>query len=51
MANIRNVRYEPNENIPKPLAIGLACQYAILLVAAIVLTPVIVVRAAGGDDG
>lgn len=51
MANVRSVRYEPNENVPKPLAIGLACQYAILLVAAIVLTPVIVVRAAGGDDG
>lgn len=47
---IRNVRYEPNENPPQALAIGLAWQYAVLFVSGIVITPAIIVRAAGGSD-
>lgn len=46
----RAVRYEPDENPPRPLAIGLACQYAILSVAGIVLTPAIIIRSAGGEE-
>ena len=48
--NTRNVRYEPNENPPPALAIGLAWQYALLFVSGIVITPAIIVRAAGGED-
>ena len=46
----RNVRYEPNEKPPQALAIGLAWQYAVLFVSGIVITPAIIVRAAGGSD-
>lgn len=48
--SIRNVRYEPHENPPPALTIGLAWQYALLFVSGIVITPAIVVRAAGGED-
>ena len=48
--NTRNVRYEPNENPPPALSIGLAWQYALLFVSGIVITPAIIVRAAGGED-
>ena len=44
------VRYEPPERPPHPLAAGLGLQQAALSVASIVLTPVIVIRAAGGAD-
>ena len=47
---MRNVRYEPNETPPPALAIGLAWQYALLFVSGIVITPAIIVRAAGGED-
>ena len=47
---VRNVRYEPNENPPTALAIGLAWQYAVLFVSGIVITPAIIVRSAGGSD-
>ena len=46
----RDVRYEPDERPPAPLALGLGFQFAMLTVAGIVLTPAIVVRAAGASD-
>jgi len=44
------VRFEPNDKPPAALAAGLGLQFAILAIAGIVLTPAIVVRAAGGSD-
>ena len=44
------VRYEPLEKPPPLLAAGLGAQQAALCVASIVLTPVIIVRAAGGGE-
>ena len=44
------VRYEPPEKPPPLLAAGLGAQQAALCVASIVLTPVIIVRAAGGSE-
>ena len=50
-AGVRDIRYEPEEQPPPALAIGLGFQFAMLTVAGIVLTPAIVVRAAGtGED-
>ena len=46
----RDIRYEPNEIPPSAITVGLGFQYALLTVAGIVLTPVIVVRAGGGSD-
>ncbi len=48
--DVRNLRYEPHENPPPALTIGLAWQYVVLLVGGIVITPAVVVRAAGGSD-
>ena len=45
-----NVRYEANERLPLPLALGLGLQFAILCIAGIVLTPAIVIRAGGGGE-
>ena len=45
----REVRYQPDERPPTALAFGLGSQQAILCIAGVVLTPVIVIRAAGGD--
>ena len=44
------IRYEADESPPKPLALGLGLQLAVLTIAGVVLTPVIVIRAAGGDE-
>ena len=44
------VRYEPNEKLPGPLALGLGLQFAVLCLAGIVLTPAIVIRAGGGSE-
>ena len=44
------IRYEADESPPKALAFGLGLQLAILTIAGVVLTPVIVIRAAGGDE-
>ena len=44
------VRYEPLEKPPPLLAAGLGAQQAALCVASIVLTPVIIVRAAGSGE-
>ena len=46
----REVRYEPDERPPTVLAFGLGSQQAIICIAGVVLTPVIVIRAAGGSD-
>ena len=42
------VRFEPHEQPPPLLSLGLGLQQAALCVAAIILTPVIVIRAADG---
>ncbi|MYH47741.1 MAG: hypothetical protein F4008_11020 [Gammaproteobacteria bacterium] len=44
------VRYEPDERPPGALALGLGVQLALLIVAGIVLTPAIVIRAAEGSE-
>ena len=44
------VRYEPPEKPPPLLAAGLGAQQAALCVASIILTPVIIVRAADGSE-
>ena len=46
----RDVRYEPDERPPTALAFGMGSQQAILCIAGVVLTPVIVIRAAGEGD-
>ena len=50
MSTSSKVRYQADENPPSPLAFGLGLQYAVLTIAGIVLTPAIVVRAAGLGD-
>ena len=44
------VRYQPDEKPPIALAFGLGLQLAILSVAATVLVPAIIIRAAGGTE-
>ena len=44
-------RYEPDENVPLALALGLGLQIAVLTLAAIILVPTIVIRAAGASEG
>ncbi len=44
------LRYEADEKPPTPLVAGLGLQLALLIVGSIVLTPAIVVRAAGGTE-
>ena len=44
------IRYQADESPPKALAFGLGLQLAVLTIAGVVLTPVIVIRAAGGDE-
>ena len=44
------ILYQPDERPPQVLAFGLGCQQAALCVAAVVLTPVIVIRAADGGE-
>ncbi len=46
-----SVHYQPDDKPPGPLAFGLGLQLAILTVAGVVLTPAIVIRAAGGSEG
>ena len=45
-----SVRYEPDDKPPKLLAFGLGLQLTVLCVGGVVLTPAIVVRAAGGSE-
>ena len=44
------IRYQPDEKPPRALAFGLGLQLAILCLASTVLTPAIVIRAAGGSE-
>ena len=44
------VRYEPDESPPLAVTTGLGFQFAILTITGIVLTPAIVIRAAGGTE-
>ncbi len=46
----RHIRYAVDERPPTPLAFGLGLQLALLTIAGIVLTPSIVIRAAGEGD-
>ena len=46
----QSVLYEPNERPPNTIAFALGFQAAMLCIAGIVITPVIVVRAAGGGE-
>ena len=46
----RAVRYEPDEKPPQALSFGLGFQHAALCIAGVVLTPVIVIRAAGEGE-
>ena len=45
-----SVRYQPDERPPVPVSAGLGLQYALLIIARIVVVPVVVVRAAGGSE-
>ena len=45
-----SVRYQPDETPPRALALGLGFQLAAITVTGLVLTPAIVVRAAGGSE-
>ena len=45
-----NIRYEPDEQPPYLLSLGLGCQYDIIVLVAIVLTPAIVIRAANQSE-
>ena len=49
-ASRTGVRYEPNDKPPKLLTFGLGLQFTILCIAGVVLTPAIVVTAAGGSE-
>ncbi|MCE2512576.1 MAG: hypothetical protein J4F50_08510 [Acidimicrobiia bacterium] len=49
-AGSRHVRYQPDDKPPLGLTAGLGLQFAILSIAGIVLTPAIVIRAAGESD-
>lgn len=50
MAETDNVRFEPDENPPLPLAAGLAFQLVVLTISGIVLTPLIVIQAGGASQ-
>ena len=43
------VRYEPQESPPHPLAAGLGLQMVVLIVTGVMVTPLVVARAAGLD--
>ena len=45
----RDVRYEPDERPPHLVSCGLGLQYAMIAVPGIVLTPTILIQAAGGS--
>ena len=46
----QDVRYEPDEQPPLPLTIGLSLQYALLTVASVVLSPAILITTVGGSE-
>ena len=49
-AKTNDIRYEPNERPPHTLAFGLGFQAALLCLGGVVLTPAIVIRAAGQSE-
>ena len=49
-AKTHDIRYEPNERPPHMLAFGLGFQAALLCLGGVVLTPAIVIRAAGQSE-
>ena len=46
----QNIRYEPDDRLSHSLTFGLGLQYAALIIGGIVLTPAIIVRAAGESE-
>ncbi|MDE0604814.1 MAG: hypothetical protein OXI18_10460 [bacterium] len=46
----RHIRFEPDDKPPAALTAGMGIQFAVLTIAGIVLTPAIVIRAAGESD-
>ena len=46
----QDVRYEPDERPPLPVTAGLGIQYAIICIASVILTPVVMITAAGASD-
>ena len=46
----QDVRYQPDDRPPLPITVGLGMQYALLCIASIVLTPMIMITLAGGSD-
>ena len=46
-----SIRYQPDENPPPLLSFGIGFQAAMLVIGGIVLTPAIVIRAAGQSEG
>ncbi|MCY4434321.1 MAG: hypothetical protein OXE45_11715, partial [bacterium] len=49
-AEQRHIRFEPDDKPPAALTVGMGLQFAVLAIAGIVLTPAIVIRAAGESD-
>ena len=49
-ADESRVRYQPDETPPPPLALGIGLQLAVLNIAAVMLIPTVVMRAAGTTD-
>ncbi|MCY3632273.1 MAG: hypothetical protein OXH29_06330 [bacterium] len=49
-ADQRHIRFEPDDKPPAALTAGMGIQFAVLTIAGIVLTPAIVIRAAGESD-
>ena len=49
-SQVANVRYEPDEQPPPAVSLGLGIQSAVLIIARIVVVPMFVVRAAGGTE-
>ena len=47
---IASIRYEPDENPPTLLAIGLGIQLVVLCIGGVIFTPTIIFNAAGLDD-
>lgn len=49
-AGINSVRYEPDEKAPHPLAAAMAAQTVVLILAAIMITPLVIARTAGLNE-
>ena len=47
---LQDVRYEPDDRPPLPITVGLGLQYAIICIASVVLTPMVMITVAGGSD-